>query len=391
LNLVQPFQGRNALEWLQSGPNFSADRFLVVVLSMHSRPTEREKQIRDSLLEWYGLEKRDLPWRDNPSPYMIWISEVMLQQTRVAVVIPYYRRFIEKFKDVNELANASLDDVLKVWENLGYYGRARNLHKAAKIAVQAYNGNIPRHKDTLMSLPGIGAYMAGAILSMAFNERIPAVDGNVRRVISRLFALDDPLDKREGQKRVEALAAALVPDDRPGEFNQAMMDLGARICFPKNPLCPECPVALSCRARIMGREHELPVIGKKKSVPVREADAVVIKDSQGRYLMRQRSAEGFLGGLWSWPQYDTDTADESKERLLKEIETDLGLKVQSEGRLGIVKHQYSHFKLVLNVYTFHLLSTRKSKRNKGCWVDEKELTGLALSKADRRVWELVVR
>jgi A/G-specific adenine glycosylase len=222
----------------------------------------------------------------------------MLQQTRVDTVTPYYLRFIDQFPTVDILARSPLGDILKVWENLGYYARVRNLHKAAGEIAARFGGRIPERLEEILRLPGIGRYTAGAILSIAFGQAVPAVDGNVRRVISRLYAIEESVDDDEVRERIEELVKTLVPTRDPGRFNQALMELGAVCCTPKSPVCPSCPLQDDCRARLQGVVHRLPVRGKKKSVPHREVVAAVIRDGEGRLLLVQRPSNGLLGSLW---------------------------------------------------------------------------------------------
>ncbi|MGA2554135.1 MAG: A/G-specific adenine glycosylase [Smithella sp.] len=253
------------------------------------------------LLAWYRRNQRALPWRETCDPYRIWISEIMLQQTQVDTATPYYHRFLKAFPTVSSLARAPLQDVLKAWENLGYYSRARNIHVAARMIVDKFGGQIPDNLEGIKALPGIGQYTAGAILSIAYGQAHPAVDGNVRRILCRLFAIAKPVDNTGEQKQLQKLAASLIPVKHPGDFNQAMMDLGAMICRAKNPDCSRCPVACNCQARLHDLQNVLPITRKTSAIPHRLAAAAVIHNSEGNLLVVQRPASGLLASLWKLP------------------------------------------------------------------------------------------
>jgi A/G-specific adenine glycosylase len=238
-----------------------------------------------------------MPWRETSDPYAIWVSEVMLQQTRVDTVRPYYERWMERFPTLAALAQAELDDVLREWQGLGYYSRARNLHRAARLVREHHGGAVPGDPDTLRSLPGVGEYTAGAIASIAFGVAWPAVDGNVRRVLARLHDLEDP---RPAELRV--LAASLVPADRPGDFNQALMELGATTCTPRAPRCPSCPLAPWCLARVRGTQEERPRVRSGKPAPRVSVSTTVFLREGGRVLLVRRPENGLLAGLWEFPE-----------------------------------------------------------------------------------------
>ena len=262
------------------------------------------KRYSEPLLAWYRACRRDLPWRQSRNPYHIWVSEIMLQQTRVETVIPYFNRFMELFPTIEVLANAPEEQVLKAWEGLGYYSRARNLQSAAREVLEQYGGTVPDTKEAVSGLRGVGPYTAGAILSIAFNKPEPAVDGNVMRVLSRWFLLEEDIAKPSSRVGIEKLAQALIPEGTAGDFNQALMELGATICTPKAARCLPCPVMEHCGARLAGRVDELPVKAKAKPPrPERRAVALVVGEGQhaGRVLVRQRPAEGLLARLWELP------------------------------------------------------------------------------------------
>ena len=344
----------------------------------------------ERLLDWYAEHQRDLPWRRSVDAYTVWVSEIMLQQTRVDTVIPYYERFLRRFPTVKALADAPLQDVLKAWENLGYYSRARNLHRAAREVVDRFSGEIPRDRDALLSLPGIGPYTAGAILSFAFGKREATVDGNVRRVLCRVFGIQDPVDRGPGLRAVEANAKALVPAERPGDFNQALMDLGANICTPRAPRCSACPLEGLCVAEQQGDPEALPVKSKRKPIPHRLAVAGVIQDRQGRLLVVKRADRGLLGGLWKLPGGEVEEGEAPERALEKRVAEEIGLQVHSEADpSAVVEHVYSHFRLTLQAHVCRRIKGRI--RAKDCdgwqWVDAPAWGGLPFSRADRKVLE----
>jgi A/G-specific adenine glycosylase len=300
----------------------------------------------DRLLAWYRHQGRRLPWRTSRDPYRIWLSEIMLQQTGVTTVIPYFERFLARFPDLETLAAASLDEVIALWAGLGYYSRARNLHAAARILVRERDGRFPVDEKELLRLPGIGRSTAGAIRAIAFGQRAPILDGNVRRILSRVFALDAPPTSAESEKRLWAWAEELTPDGDVHDYTQAVMDLGATLCTPRHPDCPNCPVSPCCEAFRLGRVADFPRPTARKSVPTLR-QVVLVLEKEGRFLLRKRPYQGFLGGLWEFPAtdpVDKEEPEESARRLL----ADLGL----AGELhpcGSVRHAYSHFRLIAEV------------------------------------------
>lgn len=266
--------------------------------------TDAKVYFSTELLSWFHLHKRTLPWRQNRDPYRVWVSEIMLQQTRVDTVIPYYERFMERFPTVAALAKAPEEEVLKCWEGLGYYSRARNLQAGAQEVMERYGGSIPDDADAVAGLKGIGPYTRGAVMSIAFNRPEPAVDGNVMRVLSRYFCLEDDIAKNKTRVQLEKLAVSLIPAGHAGDFNQALMELGALICTPKSPGCLTCPVMQHCAGRLAGKELELPV--KTKAKPPREEyrlTAVIegIGSLAGKVLVRQRPDSGLLAKMWELP------------------------------------------------------------------------------------------
>lgn len=338
------------------------------------------------LLAWYGKNRRDLPWRKTRDPYAIWVSEIMLQQTRVDTVVPYYRRFMKRYPTVGRLARAPRDEVLKAWENMGYYSRARHLHEGAGVVVREHGGRIPATLEGLLSLPGIGSYTAGAVLSIAFGKPATAVDGNVRRVLSRLLALRKPLRRLSVQRRIESAARKMMPEDRPGQFNQALMDLGATVCIPRKPACDDCPLTEFCLARIRGIQDDIPVTSKRAALPHREMTAGILR-KKGRVLVVRRPEKGLLGGLWKFPGGLRKDGESLQRSLRRGVLAELGIEIDVGPRLLSVEHAYTHFRMTLHAFECrHLKGTPGAL---GCagwsWVPLEGLEGLAFSKADRLI------
>jgi A/G-specific adenine glycosylase len=295
---------------------------------------------------WYRAHRRDLPWRRTADPYAIWVSEVMLQQTRIAAVLPYYRRWMGRFPTAADLAAAPLDDVLAAWSGLGYYGRARNLHRGAREVVARWGGRVPGTAAELRALPGVGRYTAGAIASIAFGEREPLVDGNVARVLARLRAIDEDVKTAPVVRRLWQLARELVPADAPGDFNQGLMELGQEVCTPVAPRCDLCPLAGPCAARAAGRTGELPVVARRppdSAKPLLRADAVWL-ERRGRVLLGRRRPQGLFGGLWELPQ----AAGRGE---LAALFGELGGRVEL-GAAPVFRHRQvlSHRRLAIDVY-----------------------------------------
>lgn len=343
--------------------------------------------IQSSLLGWYGDNRRLLPWRDEADPYRVWVSEIMLQQTRVDTVIPYYDRFLRRFPDVASLAAAPLDDVLKVWENLGYYARARHLHRAARILVEKYHGILPDTMEGIIALPGIGPYTAGAILSIAFGKPFPAVDGNVRRVLSRIFALKEPVNRPDTRKTLHALAASILPKKDPGSCNQALMDLGSMICTPQSPACTDCPVFRFCAARKKGLQDRLPVSDRRPAIPHEHVAAAVIFNRQGQVLVVRRPARGLLGSLWKLPGGIVKKEEMIADGLMRTVREELGVGIRVGKALASIRHAYTHFRITLTALRCFLRSRRLRmiEDREWRWASPDDLEKLAFSKADRVV------
>ena len=312
------------------------------------------------LQNWWVNDYIDLPWRRNKDPYGIWVAEVMLQQTQIATVIPYYEKWMSRFPTVADLAQASLDEVLKMWQGLGYYSRARNLHTAGNIILNQYAGKLPEEVSELMKLPGIGRYTAGAIASIAFGRPEPVLDGNVIRVISRLIDLHQDVTHNSTRNELWRLASILVPEEKPGDFNQALMELGQRICLPANPNCRKCPVSNFCLAYKRGTQYERPVRPPRKRIPHFDVVAGVIwltqPSPEGKFLIARRPFDSMLGGLWEFPGGKVEDSEKNVDALRREIAEELAIDIQVGKYICEVKHAYTHFRITLHAYNAKYMS-----------------------------------
>jgi len=340
------------------------------------------------LLKWYEQNARDLPWRSHLSPYRTWISEVMLQQTQVETVIPYFNRWMVRFPDIGTLADSTEQEVLSLWEGLGYYSRARNLHQAAKRLMTDFDGCIPDKSKALQTLPGIGPYTAAAIASIAFSQDIAAVDGNVCRVFSRLFDVREPVQSKKGEKRIQELANIHLPKGRAGDYNQALMDLGATICTPKDSNCGICPISEHCLALASDAQEERPVKLIRKKPPHLIVTAAVIRKN-GKVLLAQRPRDGLLGGLWEFPGGTLEKNDQDLEScLIREIKEELGSDIKVIAPFGKYKHAYTHFKITLTAFICDLTDGHEPEPI-GCdnlvWVGVDRLDQYPMGKVDRRI------
>ena len=340
------------------------------------------------LLQWYHESARDLPWRSFLTPYRTWISEIMLQQTQVDTVIPYFERWMTRFPDVAALAEADEQDVLNLWEGLGYYSRARNLHKAARIIHEELDDRLPDTPEALEKLPGIGPYTAAAIASIAFGRDVATVDGNIRRVFSRLYDLTEPLRSPESERRIWALAGENLPRGQASAFNQALMDLGAMLCTPKKPDCPLCPIQADCQAWALGVQEQRPVKPPRKKTPHLTVTAAVIR-RDGKVLLSKRPTGGLLGGLWEFPGGTKEDSDPDLPACLRrEIQEELGVQVAVEEPFGIYKHAYTHFKITLHAYLCNLMNGAEPQPVESdglVWVKLSELDDFPMGKVDRLI------
>ena len=349
--------------------------------------SERLRQhIQHRLLAWSRAHCRDLPWRGERDPYRIWVSEVMLQQTQVETVIPYYHRFLSRFPTLRSLAEAELDEVLKAWEGLGYYARARNLHRAAQQVMENHGGQLPVDRGALLALPGIGAYTVGAILSLAFGRDAAVLDGNVRRVLSRLFAIDDDPRSAAIRRRLWNLAEALLPPGQAGPFNEALMDLGATVCVVRDPRCADCLLGEECQGYQGGDPERYPARVQQRPLPHYDVAAGVIWRGD-QLLISKRHTDDLLGGLWELPGGRLEDGETLQECLVREVREELGIEIAVGDLLMSIRHAYTHFRVTLHVFQCHYLSGEPQALD--CadwrWVRPDELDDFAFPAADRRI------
>lgn len=334
----------------------------------------------ERLLAWYHQNKRDLPWRGHPDPYAVWVSEIMLQQTRVEAVVPYFLRWMQHFPTLAALAEAPEREVLKLWEGMGYYARARNLRKAAQVVLQEYGGKLPSDLAELRKLPGIGRYTAGAIASMAFGLDEAALDGNIRRVLARVFDVAEPADSPRGAAQLWKLAEKHLPKGQAADYNQALMDLGATICIAANPRCQVCPVNRMCKARRLGVQTERPVLRKKGAVPHRVVAAAII--TRGRsVLLAQRPSTGLLGGMWEFPNGRVKGSPANK--VARVVREHYGPEIECGEPVGVVQHTYSHFSV--EVHAFRCTPIAVPKRKDLRWVPVGQLGEFPMGRVDRLI------
>jgi A/G-specific adenine glycosylase len=339
------------------------------------------------LLDWYTLNAREMPWRGISDPYAIWISEIMLQQTQVATVRPYYERWMARFPDVRALASAEQREVLTYWEGLGYYSRARNLHKAAQTVVADFGGQLPGSVEALRQLSGIGPYTAGAIASLAFGLDEPVVDGNVARLLSRLFDIELGIDSSAGQKRLWSLAREHLPPGEAADYNQGLMEFGSRVCRPRNPDCHRCPLQRHCLAFAAGHQLDRPVKKAKAKTPHYWVTAAIIRAGD-QYLIAQRRLDGLLGGMWEFPGGKLEAGESLETCLAREIREELGAEITVGKPVGVYKHVYSHFKVTLHAFYCYLGKDQHLQKlgvADWTWVQLAQLSDYPMGKIDRSI------
>ena len=334
------------------------------------------------LLNWYDLNKRILPWRKTNDPYMIWLSEVMLQQTQVSVVIPYYNDWIEKYPTVQSVAEANLDELLKFWEGLGYYSRCRNFHQASKYVVTNFGGVVPDQYDLFISLPGVGKYIASAVMSIAYNHKYPAIDGNLKRVLSRYLRIRK-ISKRNLVKIENKLK--IMINERPGDINQALMDIGSLICKPTTVFCSLCPLETSCKGTSSYDPTQYPERQKRKKIPTKHYVSGYI--SEGKHiLIQKRPSEGLLAGLWELPVVERNKKSDSISIFEKYTKESLGCKIEKINKIGTIKHTYSHYKIKITLIECQPtnINVKNSK-----WIKIDEINNYTFSKANHKIFNTI--
>lgn len=341
--------------------------------------------IRASLLDWFHHQQRDLPWRETKDPYAIWMSEIMLQQTRVETVKPYFRKFLERFPTVQDMAAADVSEVLALWSGLGYYRRARNLHKASQMVVEVFGGDFPRTHEEVLSLPGVGRYTAGAITSIAYDLPYAAVDGNVHRVMSRLFCIEEARGSKELDKESWYWAEQLVQGEQAGDFNQSLMELGAMICTPRSPTCMLCPIREHCEAYATGRSAELPL--PKESKKVKELDVLwAVLRRSGKLLLIKRPDQGLFAGMWELPGLYLDKESETPVETLAAHIAQMGLTVTLQQTPTPYTHVLTHRKLNISLYQGRGVKGKLSlPRTEWQWISLAQLPELGLSSITKTI------
>ena len=345
-----------------------------------------KEEFTSRLLKWYEQNARSLPWRGHTDPYAIWVSEIMLQQTRVDTVIPYFLRWMQRFPTLGALAAAPVDSVLKAWEGLGYYSRARSLHEAAQQVVAHHGSQVPRDHKTLTSLPGIGAYTAAAITSIAFGQDYAVVDGNVKRVLARLLPYTQAVNTPVAEKELRKIGQDLLPTGRAGDYNQAIMELGALICLPRRPKCSACPVASLCAASKENLQAELPVMKEKKAIPHIIVTAGILCQD-GKVLIARRPTSGLLGGMWEFPGGKLESGETHAQALARELAEELGITTLPGDLLGKYNHAYTHYRVTLYAYHAQITSGEVSllEASDARWVEVGDLETYPMGKIDRMI------
>jgi A/G-specific adenine glycosylase len=347
-------------------------------------------KLSSDLLAWYAKNARRLPWREKVNPYAVWVSEIMLQQTRVETVIPYFQRWMNRFPTVKSLAQAEIDEVLRIWEGLGYYQRAHNLLRAAKLILEGHGGDLPQSSVELGKLPGIGPYTAAAISSIAFGEAVLALDGNLRRVISRLVNYDQVASMPEAEKLFRGWSNDHISSSSASEFNQALMDLGALICTPRSPKCGGCPISSHCEAYALGLQDERPVRMKGPQIPHYVVSAgVLIKN--GKVLIGRRPPGKLLGGLWEFPGGKCHDGERIKDCLVREWKEELNMVVVPGEEIGVIDHAYTHFKVTVHAIACEAQNDEMmvNVHSEVRWIKLDQLEDYPMGKVDRRIADMI--
>ncbi|MFK3939664.1 A/G-specific adenine glycosylase [Alkalihalobacillus sp. NPDC078783] len=354
---------------------------------MELRCTEKIdiKAFRSQLISWFYHNQRDLPWRENRDPYRVWVSEIMLQQTRVDTVIPFYLNFMRQFPTLTALADATEDEILKAWEGLGYYSRVRNLQTAVREVVAEYSGIVPNTREEISTLKGVGPYTAGAILSIAYNKAEPAVDGNVMRVLSRVLLIDEDIAKAKTRKTFEQELYELIDPDDPSAFNQGLMELGALVCTPTSPGCLLCPVQSECGAYKQGLQNELPVKSKKKKAVPKQMAAFIVRNKKGQLLIEKRSEKGLLAGLWQFPNFEVIQSGFNQE-LEEGLKTEYGIHAYTYSEpVQTIEHVFSHIIWNISVFEAEAEEAISTKETSLRWVTEAELESFAFPVSHQKI------
>lgn len=345
------------------------------------------------LIDWFLAHKRDLPWRSQPrNAWFTLLSEVMLQQTRVDQVLPYFEKFVKRFPTIQDFAQAERDEILLMWEGLGYYSRARNLHETAKSIVSTFKGVIPSDYQTLLSIKGIGPYTAAAIASQVFQQPHAVVDGNVIRVLARYTGIQEDVSSSKTKKIVQEIADSLMDRSQAGTFNEAIMELGATVCKPKNPLCEKCPISQGCVALHSVQTDAIPYKAPKKKVPHHHIGIGVIFNHEGKLLIAKRPDDKMLGGLWEFPGGKQEKGETIEETIIREFEEEVGIHIHLEKPYPPIKHAYSHFKITLQAWRGRLISGEAQPKESSeiRWIEPDELTNYAFPKANRKLVDYIL-
>ncbi|WP_017728957.1 A/G-specific adenine glycosylase [Halalkalibacterium ligniniphilum] len=331
------------------------------------------EKFQEDLISWFEAHKRDLPWRENKDPYRVWVSEIMLQQTRVDTVIPYFQAFMRHFPTIDALAEAEEEKVLKAWEGLGYYSRVRNLQTAVREVKEHYGGQVPATKEEISKLKGVGPYTAGAILSIAYGKPEPAVDGNVMRVLSRILLIEDDIAKAKTRKIFEGILYELISKENPSFFNQGLMELGALVCTPTSPGCLLCPVREHCRAYEAGMQSSLPVKAKKQKPKHKQIAALILRNEEGKVLIQRRPDTGLLAKLWQFPNEETTSLEKEKEELIHYFRKTFNLTVKIGAHVQTVEHIFSHLIWNIHVYEGMIVDGMVQEEDGVKWVSRQEI------------------
>ncbi len=348
--------------------------------------------VRMALATWFERHARELPWRTTRNPWHVWLSEVMLQQTRVDQGLPYFLAFIQEWPSVADFAAAELEDVLRKWEGLGYYARARNLHAAARKVVRERDGVLPSTYADWLELPGVGPYTAAAIASLAHGEPRAVVDGNVVRVLTRLAGIPDDVTRATTRKHLDSLASCLLDPAHPGRHNEAMMELGATVCTPRNPRCDDCPVSFACVGLSEGDPTRYPVKRKKERVPHHDIVVALIRDAEGRYFVQRRPEDAMLGGLWEFPGGKRKPGEDLEDALRREVREELDTDIEVGQPEPPIQHAYSHFRITLHAWHCRLTDASRPPRTDlpFAWTTPSEMADLPFPRANRHLTDRLV-